>query len=110
MSRSPDPNLASSPVTGFSSEQPSSPITPSPSMRTRHAGRSPDESSSTTMSGSTPPNASRMNDITRSTFRSIFTSSTNTPRGHIVARADPSLLTCFDPQDKELYDLWAPRR
>ena len=23
-------------------------------------------------------------------------------------KADPALLTCFDPADKELYDLWAP--
>ena len=24
-------------------------------------------------------------------------------------RSDPSLLTCFDPADKELYDLWVPK-
>ncbi|CAE6491663.1 unnamed protein product [Rhizoctonia solani] len=27
----------------------------------------------------------------------------------IVIRSDPALLTCFDPKDKELYDLWAPK-
>lgn len=27
----------------------------------------------------------------------------------LVIRGDPSLLTCFDPADKELYDLWAPK-
>ncbi|KAF8076466.1 hypothetical protein FPV67DRAFT_1664728 [Lyophyllum atratum] len=110
MSRSSNHLLTSSPVTRYSSGQPSSPIdmTPSPSMRTRNVNHSPDQSS-TTMSGSTPPNASRMNDIPRSTFRNIFTSSTKTPKGHIVARSDPSLLTCFDPQDKELYDLWVPK-
>ncbi|KAF9268032.1 hypothetical protein L218DRAFT_954424 [Marasmius fiardii PR-910] len=26
-----------------------------------------------------------------------------------VVRSDPSLITCFDPADKELYDLWAPQ-
>lgn len=25
-------------------------------------------------------------------------------------RADPALLTCFDPADRELYDLWAPQQ
>ncbi|KAI0092848.1 hypothetical protein BDY19DRAFT_926687 [Irpex rosettiformis] len=27
-----------------------------------------------------------------------------------VIRSDPSIITCFDPADKELYDLWAPKR
>ena len=31
-----------------------------------------------------------------------------TKRG-IKIRADPALVTCFDPSDKELYDLWAPK-
>jgi len=26
-----------------------------------------------------------------------------------VIRADPALVTCFDPADKYLYDLWAPK-
>ncbi|GJE84224.1 hypothetical protein PsYK624_003000 [Phanerochaete sordida] len=26
-----------------------------------------------------------------------------------IIRADPALVTCFDPADKELYDLWAPK-
>ena len=26
-----------------------------------------------------------------------------------VIRADPALATCFDPTDKQLYDLWAPK-
>ncbi|KAF8913954.1 hypothetical protein CPB84DRAFT_1840728 [Gymnopilus junonius] len=32
-----------------------------------------------------------------------------TPRRTLI-RSDPSLLTCFDLADKELYDLWAPKR
>ncbi|KZT12471.1 uncharacterized protein LAESUDRAFT_718729 [Laetiporus sulphureus 93-53] len=28
----------------------------------------------------------------------------------VVIRADPSVNTCFDPADKELYDLWSPKR
>ncbi|KAF8484766.1 hypothetical protein DFH94DRAFT_715967 [Russula ochroleuca] len=27
----------------------------------------------------------------------------------IVIRVDHSIATCFDPADKELYDLWAPK-
>ena len=27
----------------------------------------------------------------------------------IVIRSDPTMTTCFDPADKELYDLWAPK-
>ncbi|KAH9965935.1 hypothetical protein BC827DRAFT_1265018 [Russula dissimulans] len=27
----------------------------------------------------------------------------------IVIRVDPSIATCFDPADKELYDLWASK-
>ena len=32
------------------------------------------------------------------------------PRGKVTIRADPAIVTCFDPADKELYDLWAPKR
>ncbi|KAI0796687.1 hypothetical protein C8Q75DRAFT_802372 [Abortiporus biennis] len=32
-----------------------------------------------------------------------------TPPKTLVVRTDHSLVTCFDPQDKELYDLWAPK-
>jgi len=28
----------------------------------------------------------------------------------VALKADPALLTCFDPADKELYDLWAPQQ
>ncbi|KAG9080846.1 hypothetical protein FRC06_006078 [Ceratobasidium sp. 370] len=30
-------------------------------------------------------------------------------RQKITIRSDPALFTCFDPKDKELYDLWAPK-
>ncbi|THH08653.1 hypothetical protein EW145_g2563 [Phellinidium pouzarii] len=32
-----------------------------------------------------------------------------TPTKRVIIRADPTLVTCFDPADKELYDLWAPK-
>ncbi|KAH6914849.1 hypothetical protein BKA70DRAFT_1419807 [Coprinopsis sp. MPI-PUGE-AT-0042] len=40
-------------------------------------------------------------------YRNAFTSTTS---NKVFIRADPSLLTCFDPADKELYNLWAPTR
>ncbi|EAU84834.2 hypothetical protein CC1G_00353 [Coprinopsis cinerea okayama7 len=43
-------------------------------------------------------------DTSRS-YRNIFASSTTTPTRQVVIRADPSLITCFDPADRELYDL-----
>lgn len=48
----------------------------------------------------------------RSAFQSalpILPSSTFGAK-RVVVRVDPSLMTCFDPSDKELYDLWAPKR
>ncbi|KAL5508414.1 hypothetical protein ACEPAH_6033 [Sanghuangporus vaninii] len=31
------------------------------------------------------------------------------PKRRLIIRADPTLASCFDPSDKELYDLWAPK-
>lgn len=28
----------------------------------------------------------------------------------VIVKVDPALLTCFDPADKELYELWAPHQ
>ncbi|KAI0763253.1 hypothetical protein BC629DRAFT_978688 [Irpex lacteus] len=33
-----------------------------------------------------------------------------TPVRKLIVRSDPSIVTCFDPADKELYDLWARKR
>lgn len=33
-----------------------------------------------------------------------------TPVRRVAIRSDPSLVTCFDPADKELYDLWVPKQ
>ncbi|PAV20827.1 hypothetical protein PNOK_0345400 [Pyrrhoderma noxium] len=55
-------------------------------------------SPASTISSSTP---------TRLPLRTI--PSSYTPNKRLVIRADPTLVTCFDPSDKELYDLWAPK-
>lgn len=41
-----------------------------------------------------------------------ITSTFNTPATvkRVTVKADPALLTCFDPADKELYGLWAPQQ
>ncbi|KAL5530566.1 hypothetical protein ACEPAF_6824 [Sanghuangporus sanghuang] len=31
------------------------------------------------------------------------------PKRRLIIRTDPTLATCFDPSDKELYELWAPK-
>lgn len=46
----------------------------------------------------------------RSTLHAVFATPFTTPARKVVVRSDPSLLTCFDPADKELYDLWVTRR
>ncbi|KAL1743748.1 hypothetical protein HDZ31DRAFT_40238, partial [Schizophyllum fasciatum] len=49
---------------------------------------------------------------TTNTPRSIFRgppSTSATPAGSVRIRSDPTLVSCFDPSDKELYALWAPR-
>ncbi|EPQ59430.1 hypothetical protein GLOTRDRAFT_91027 [Gloeophyllum trabeum ATCC 11539] len=51
--------------------------------------------------------------LKRSQFRmSQFSASQNsssTP-ARTVIRSDPTMITTFDPADRELYDLWAPKR
>ncbi|KAG2107900.1 uncharacterized protein F5147DRAFT_695637 [Suillus discolor] len=48
-----------------------------------------------------------MNEPLRPTLRSLPVN-LNTPR-KITIRSDIALVTCFDPADKELYTLWAPK-
>ncbi|KAJ4478176.1 hypothetical protein J3R30DRAFT_3702914 [Lentinula aciculospora] len=74
-------------------------------------------SPTSTLSGSPPANPilstslhSLSNEASRASLRGIFAasnSSTGTRRP--VIRTEPSMLTCFDPADRELYDLWAPK-
>lgn len=52
--------------------------------------------------------AFRLND--RSALHAVLATPLSPPARKVVMRSDPSLLTCFDPADKELYDLWAPHR
>ncbi|ESK96061.1 hypothetical protein Moror_7406 [Moniliophthora roreri MCA 2997] len=56
-----------------------------------------------------------LHESSRLSLRSVYAGSTSfsgagTPiTRKSVIRSDPSLLTSFDPADKELYDLWVPK-
>ncbi|TFK23254.1 hypothetical protein FA15DRAFT_705614 [Coprinopsis marcescibilis] len=76
----------------------------SPSENSRKA-RSPNDSPSSTFTAS----SSVRLDPARS-YRNIFATPTGARTRQFDIRADASLMTCFDPADKELYDLWAPKR
>ncbi|KAI9508943.1 hypothetical protein F5148DRAFT_1283501 [Russula earlei] len=106
----PSPTLsrASSPQQGPSTSDP-----PSPSGL-RNRGRAA-SSSSVFVAGGFP-------DVNTSPTLSSFSSGSkalglagrdeSSPGAHrrrIIIRVDPSIATCFDPADKELYDLWAPK-
>ena len=57
-------------------------------------------------------NNSRILDSSRALYRTINTTPSSaqaTPGRKVTIRVDPALFTCFDPADKELYDLWAPK-
>ncbi|KAK2466257.1 hypothetical protein APHAL10511_001899 [Amanita phalloides] len=85
------------------------PTTPTSSPRARHATGDPGNNASPTSTYSeSTENPIRLND--RSAFHSVFAGSYTTPARKVVVRCDPSLFTCFDSADKELYDLWMPRR
>ncbi|KAF9464495.1 hypothetical protein BDZ94DRAFT_1308005 [Collybia nuda] len=103
-----------SPLAG-SSRQFGTPVPPSANLRNRYDNSVPsqltDEASLTaSFPGSAYIVANRLNEAPRSTFRTVFAASTNISGRKLAVRSDPSLLTCFDPLDKELYDLWAPKK
>ena len=53
--------------------------------------------------------SARILESSRALYRPIATSAQATPARKAIVRADASLFTCFDPTDKELYDLWVPK-
>ncbi|KAH8113277.1 hypothetical protein DFH11DRAFT_330429 [Phellopilus nigrolimitatus] len=70
---------------------------------TRRAASVFDSHSPTSTISSTPARMPlRVNPSTISAY--------GTPKKRVIIRVDPTLVTCFDPADKELYDLWAPKQ
>ncbi|KAF7775972.1 hypothetical protein Agabi119p4_4365 [Agaricus bisporus var. burnettii] len=88
------PTRAASSVAGGSTHTPTSTLSPlaSSSTTTNHA------------------DAQRRSFLGSSISGSTSWTLTRTLTQPLSVRADPALLTCFDPADKELYELWAPKR
>ncbi|KAJ7179082.1 hypothetical protein C8R46DRAFT_1072401 [Mycena filopes] len=88
------------------------PATPLRGSQSRMAG----EHSSTQFGNDSPTStlsesaSFRFNDsASRSAFRTTYTPVAGTPIQKSIIRSDASILTTFDPADRELYDLWAPK-
>ncbi|CAL1700727.1 unnamed protein product [Somion occarium] len=90
------------------------PVTPENNIRNRRRNEGtpmPGEisPSSSTISSGSRAFSSTQSPFSLSTLHSGSTFNLDTPARRIMIRADPTLVTCFDPADKELYDLWAPK-
>ncbi|KAI0375619.1 hypothetical protein BV20DRAFT_933053 [Pilatotrama ljubarskyi] len=98
------------------SSPPREPVTPDTGLRNRGTPRNGSEhgqGGDASPTSSTISNLSRILEPSRSLYRPIPSappSAFGTPSRKVIIRADPALVTCFDPADKELYDLWAPRQ
>ncbi|KAH9899888.1 hypothetical protein C8Q73DRAFT_787733 [Cubamyces lactineus] len=92
------------------------PVTPDSGLRNR--GTTPTrgengQAGDASPTSSTISNLSRILEPSRSLYRPIPSappSAFGTPARKVTIRADPALVTCFDPADRELYDLWAPKQ
>ncbi|KAJ7638871.1 hypothetical protein FB45DRAFT_904108 [Roridomyces roridus] len=92
MASSPE-RLTSSPFAGSSRQFSNEPATP---LRGSNASRMAGELSPASTLSETSFN------FRASTFTPIATRKT-------LIRADPAILTAFDPADRELYNLWSPK-
>ncbi|KAF5390672.1 hypothetical protein D9757_002744 [Collybiopsis confluens] len=92
------------------SSHPTSPVAKPQTRYTEPLRASP----GSTLSGSPPLNTSLHSltrEASRTSLRSMLAGSMSTPNGRKPAiRVDPSMLTCFDAADRELYDLWVPKK
>ncbi|KAI9001031.1 hypothetical protein BD414DRAFT_431041 [Trametes punicea] len=92
------------------------PVTPETGVR--HRGTSGRPNGSEHAHGDTSPTSSTISNLSRilEPSRSLYfpmpsapPSAFGTPTRKVIIRADPAMVTCFDPADKELYDLWASK-
>ncbi|GBE79723.1 hypothetical protein BKA93DRAFT_758452 [Sparassis latifolia] len=60
--------------------------------------------------GDVSPTSSTFTNMSRTPGGPILSAHLAGPTRKITIRADPSLVTCFDPSDKQVYDLWAPKK
>ncbi|KAJ6539402.1 hypothetical protein B0H19DRAFT_1178842 [Mycena capillaripes] len=101
-----DHRLTSSPFASSSRQFSNDPTTPLRGSERGIVGEGNDSPTSTLSESA----SFRFSDsASRSAFRATFTPATGTPAKKTLVRSDPSILTAFDPADRELYDLWAPK-
>ncbi|KAJ7498862.1 hypothetical protein FB451DRAFT_1384636 [Mycena latifolia] len=130
MTTSPEHRLTSSPFASSTRQFSTDPATPVRGSESRMAGEAsydatmsapahiygiitscaqfgPGDSPTSTLSESA---SFRFTDsASRSAFRATYTPASGTPSKKNLVRSDPSILTAFDPADRELYELWAPK-
>ncbi|TDL29589.1 hypothetical protein BD410DRAFT_780038 [Rickenella mellea] len=61
-------------------------------------------------SNASPTSSTISSTPTRMPLRTAPSSTIGTPNRRIVIKVDPVMVSCFDSNDKELYELWAPTR
>ncbi|KAJ3722866.1 hypothetical protein FB446DRAFT_782946 [Lentinula raphanica] len=95
----------------------SNPGSPFANQKNKSTNSNESSSPSSTLSGSSNNILSTSlhtlaQEASRTSLRGMFPSSNSNIIGtrKPIIRSDPSILTCFDPADKELYDLWAPKK
>ncbi|KAI0053562.1 hypothetical protein FA95DRAFT_1600710 [Auriscalpium vulgare] len=93
--------------------------TPSPAL-SRHGSSQPVSPAASTLSQSTSVHitgeyngtyspTSTLSSLTDRSSRAQGFGGTGTAGSKRIIRADPALVSCFDPADKELYDLWVSK-
>ncbi|KAI0081755.1 hypothetical protein K474DRAFT_1703605 [Panus rudis PR-1116 ss-1] len=114
--------LTTPPVSPPHSPRPDDPTTPDQNLRNRRGNGSTPFPGQLSPSASTLSSTSRIfdanqqiafraNPLQTSTFlHNLNAVDIGTSTRKITIRSDPAMITCFDPADKELYDLWAPRQ
>ncbi|KAJ7095444.1 hypothetical protein B0H15DRAFT_829576 [Mycena belliarum] len=107
----PDHRLTSSPYASSARQFSIDPATPVRGAESRMSGEFGPGNDSPTSTLESEPASFRFSDsASRSTFRATFTPANGTPSKKNIVRSDPSIFTAFDPADRELYELWAPKK
>ncbi|KAJ7507880.1 hypothetical protein B0H11DRAFT_2314748 [Mycena galericulata] len=109
MATSPDHRLTSSPFASSTRQFSNELATPLRGSEARMAGEFGPGNDSPTSTLSESASFRFSDSAPRSAFRATYTPASGTPVSRkTLVRSDPSILTAFDPADRELYDLWAP--
>ncbi|KAJ7129603.1 hypothetical protein C8R44DRAFT_777204 [Mycena epipterygia] len=105
------PDRTSSPFANATRQFSTDPTTPLRGSESRMAGEFGPGNDSPTSTLSESASFRFGDSASRSAFRATYTPASGTPSSRkTLLRSDPSILTAFDPADRELYDLWAPKK